>query len=127
MRKLVSGILKSLGLLGLARASKRYLSSFPKNIKWRIKGDFTSDKGLPLPPPGLSFEVSANYDIEYFLRTGSQGADSIREILLRNNHPISSFKNILDFGCGCGRITRHWKDLTKTSITGTDINPRLVR
>jgi len=53
--------------------------------------------------------VSANYDVDYFLRTGLQGADSIKGILTRNNRSINTFNNILDFGCGCGRINRFWK------------------
>jgi SAM-dependent methyltransferase len=33
---------------------------------------------------------------------------------------------VLDFGCGCGRVTRHWKDLPG-HVHGTDYNPHLLR
>ena len=33
---------------------------------------------------------------------------------------------MLDFGCGCGRVIRHWKDANATTICGSDYNPLLV-
>ena len=33
---------------------------------------------------------------------------------------------MLDFGCGCGRVMRWWKDLESTRLHGTDYNPYLV-
>lgn len=33
---------------------------------------------------------------------------------------------MLDFGCGCGRVLRHWKDLNGVMIHGTDFNTLLV-
>ena len=34
--------------------------------------------------------------------------------------------SILDFGCGCGRVVRWWRDLP-AEIHGSDFNPTLVR
>jgi SAM-dependent methyltransferase len=33
---------------------------------------------------------------------------------------------LLDFGCGCGRILRHWHELESTRVHGSDVNPELV-
>jgi SAM-dependent methyltransferase len=33
---------------------------------------------------------------------------------------------ILDFGCGCGRVTRHWAKPVGPAIFGCDYNPELV-
>ena len=33
---------------------------------------------------------------------------------------------MLDFGCGCGRVMRHWRDLRGPALHGTDYNPYLV-
>jgi SAM-dependent methyltransferase len=34
---------------------------------------------------------------------------------------------LLDFGIGCGRVARHWRDLEEVEIHGTDYNTRLVQ
>jgi ubiquinone/menaquinone biosynthesis C-methylase UbiE len=34
---------------------------------------------------------------------------------------------MLDFGCGCGRVARHWATLTDVEIHGTDYNETLVK
>lgn len=122
-----SKLLKAMGLLGIARKIKMWTTGKLRNLVWSFSKEPKSSNELPIPPPSLCFTVSANYDIEYFLRTGFQGAESIKEMLARNGKPINDFSEILDFGCGCGRITRHWKELTKSNITGSDINPTLIR
>lgn len=127
MRYLLSRILSGLGLLNAARCLKRTSVGIWKDLCWSVGGQRSSLYGsISAPPPSLCFAVSANYDVDYFLRTGMQGADSIRRILKRNGRPIEGFNSILDFGCGCGRITRHWAGLEGPSVTGTDINPRLI-
>jgi SAM-dependent methyltransferase len=39
---------------------------------------------------------------------------------------MESLGAILDFGCGCGRVARHWKDLRGPELHGTDYDPDLV-
>ena len=53
-------------------------------------------------------------------------ASIIRALLDRNGTPIGEFGSLLDFGCGCGRVIRHWKDENGTAICGSDYNPLLV-
>ncbi len=129
VREIVSIILRKIGLLGLVRWCKRFIVGALKDIVWFAKGGQRKNTTtqIPIPPPSLCFAVSANYDVDYFLRTGAQGADSIERILARNDQPIDSFNSILDFGCGCGRVIRHWKHQGKSSFTGTDINSSLIR
>lgn len=126
-RRAVSNSLRSLGLLNPVRWCKRIIVGSLKDLAWFINGRQRS-MSPDAPPPSLCFAVSANYDVSYFLRTGAQGAESIRSILARNHRPIESFGSILDFGCGCGRVARHWKGLEGSPLlTGTDINPSLVK
>src|SRR5262249_36374105 len=32
----------------------------------------------------------------------------------------------LDWGCGCGRVLRHWSQLSRTRVYGCDIDPRMI-
>ena len=83
--------------------------------------------GLPMPSPYLVYLVTGQFSLEYYYRNGLLGAECIRSILAKNGLDINAFGAILDFGCGCGRVLRQWKNLTGPKIYGCDYNPLLVR
>ena len=39
---------------------------------------------------------------------------------------MRQFDRMLDFGCGSGRVLRHWRDLERVEIYGTDYQHRLI-
>lgn len=82
--------------------------------------------GLPFPPVRLVHFVTNTYRNEWFYETGVIGSQCIRRILDKNRIKIDAFASILDFGCGCGRIIRHWQTLHGPRIFGCDYNPVLV-
>lgn len=82
---------------------------------------------LPVPPPKLLFLVRNSFDKYSFYSEGALGAKCIKEILKKNGLDINKFGSILDFGCGCGRILRHWKTLDGPMIYGCDYNPAMAR
>jgi SAM-dependent methyltransferase len=84
--------------------------------------------GLPLPPARLRVKVSPqNADADYFLRSGREHADLLRNVLREGGTSIEGLGAILDWGCGCGRVLRHWAGLPeKTRVYGCDINPKEV-
>jgi len=50
------------------------------------------------------------------------------EVLLPGHGlPVAEAERMLDFGCGCGRVIRHWSALAGPEIHGSDYNRRLVR
>ena len=69
--------------------------------------------------------TTASPSVEWFIQSGRAGADSIREQLARHDVPIATIRTVLDFGCGCGRVLRHWADLA-ADVHGCDYNPVLV-
>lgn len=83
-------------------------------------------KGLPIPSGELIYLVAGTDDVSWFLHSGAMAADSIRGILNKNHMALESFDSILDFGCGVGRVVRHWTELKQTSVCGTDYNPDLI-
>lgn len=83
-------------------------------------------QGRPVPPGRLIHLVANTEDVAWFLGTGELAARSIRAILDRNGLAIERFGSILDFGCGAGRVIRHWADLNGPTLHGTDYNPELI-
>jgi SAM-dependent methyltransferase len=109
---------------GLGRAGLRA-------YEWRLArrsdaDDRAGDDGLPLPPSSLRVLVNASPYAGYFLETGANHAAGIRAALEGDGVELESVGSLLDFGCGCGRVLRHWKDLDGVEIHGSDFNPGLV-
>ena len=80
----------------------------------------------PLPPTPLIVLVAGNTDPEWFLQSGRMGAESIAEILEKNGLSVTAMGAVLDFGCGVGRVLRHWSGVKGPTFYGTDYNPELV-
>ena len=85
---------------------------------------YQSPDGLPLPPPDLIRLVAGTgprrFIFQNFYEVGVQAAHTIRSVLKSNGAEIEGREAILDFGCGCGRVIRHWKDLRGPSLFGSD-------
>ena len=110
------------GLLaqGVLRGYERYLS---------LRGgrdQRTEDNGLAVPPPRLRVLVAGTADLDWFLSSGRIQANYLHNLLTGVACPIHEMDAILDFGCGCGRMTRWWSDLSGPQIHGCDYNRDLV-
>jgi SAM-dependent methyltransferase len=84
-----------------------------------------SDDGLPLPPPAMILRVSGAADAAWFLHGGKLAAEAIRASLDRAGTSVASLESILDFGCGCGRVVRHWRRLP-ARVTGSGLDAAAV-
>jgi SAM-dependent methyltransferase len=83
--------------------------------------------GLPLPPARLRAQVGPLHaDAEFFLESGRHNADLIRDLLGESGSPFEELGALLDWGCGCGRVLRHWSGLQGTRVYGCDIDQRMV-
>ncbi len=78
-----------------------------RNLRVRQRG--VAD-GWPMPPERLIGYVISRPDLRAFLDDGEATAKLMRNFLEGNGLTEKRLK-ILDFGCGCGRVLRHVKDL----------------
>jgi SAM-dependent methyltransferase len=91
------------------------------------EGPGTGEDGLPLPPREMVALVAGWIQPGEFYRYGQYAATWIAEMLARNGVRPDGLGSILDFGCGCGRVIRHWPSRTTAALYGSDYNPYLVR
>jgi len=79
-----------------------------------------------VPPAHLRVRISPTQaDADVFLVSGARHASLIRELLHECGTDPTSASPILDFGCGCGRVARHWSGVA-VELHGCDVNRRLV-
>jgi cyclopropane fatty-acyl-phospholipid synthase-like methyltransferase len=87
--------------------------------------DSTSTE-MALPPPELRELVAGTTDVEWYQSLGLTHARNLLELLQSNGVETDSLNNILDFGCGCGRVTHNFAKLIGKTVNGTDYNQSLV-
>lgn len=109
MKRRVLRILEWFGLIGPA------FRSYEGLIALRSKRVTPTD-GLPLPPRRLMVRVAMTADADWFLRSGRAGFDAIAAHV-----PLGDTGAVLDFGCGCGRVTRYFRDFGGT-VAGSDLS-----
>ena len=81
--------------------------------------------GLPYPPARLRVLVMQGGDPGGFFNGGQTSATAIRHALARAGVAASEFRDVLDFGCGCGRVARHFRD-EPWSLHGCDYNASAI-
>ena len=98
--------------------------TLPRRVALRVSNRLSGHP--PLPPGNLIFLVTGSESPEWFLNSGRSASEAIREILAKHDLKIEQFTSVLDFGCGVGRIMRHWSSTRGPEWYGTDYNPQLV-
>ena len=130
MRAAAGRALDRLGVLPTVydvRARLGYIRSRELRARNRALAATARQNGLPLPPPELVYAVAGHFDLSSYLQSGADHARFIRERLSASGVEIERAAALLDFGCGCGRILRHWHQLESTRVYGSDLNPKLVK
>jgi|YelNatPaOPRAMG01_1025707.scaffolds.fasta_scaffold30696_2 SAM-dependent methyltransferase len=117
--------------MGIFRAFRKYAKHNLKiagvMVRERLAG-VPNTGGIPLPPPKLRYRVHGAMDAASFLEVGSGCAQEIKKLTQKHGRAFDSFAHVLDFGCGCGRTLRFFKDHPATQhLYGTDIDPEAIQ
>jgi SAM-dependent methyltransferase len=83
--------------------------------------------GLPLPSPELLESVGGGTTAAAYMHGGQAIASTMRQTLTTHGVVLSDLGAVLDFGCGCGRLLRRFRDLgSAIALHGCDYNPAAV-
>lgn len=96
----------------------------PKYFAIRVKNRLQLEPAIP--PAELIYLVAGHRNPQQFLETGRSTNEAIRRLLKKHDLNVEQFGSVLDFGCGVGRIMRHWRTTKGPAWHGTDYNPALV-
>jgi SAM-dependent methyltransferase len=81
----------------------------------------------PVPGPDLCVQVLGNAASNGdFLFGGFVISEGIRRTLEFLGHPLESFRDVLDFGCGSGRVLRWFRPYRGVNWTGSDISASAI-
>lgn len=95
-------------------------------LRGRKAGGRLGSDGLALPPATLRVRVIAQADPQLFWESGKAEAEQLRAAAAANGLPIENAGRVLDFGCGCGRVARHWGRFPSLEVHGADHDPELI-
>jgi SAM-dependent methyltransferase len=127
MRTRIRNALDRLGLAPLAfRVRERWRGLKLTPTRLQSGRPAVASDGFPLPPAKLVVLVTGSPDTAWYTEGGRLGVESICRILGEAGAGTGDFRSILDFGCGCGRVIRCWRPLTRAELHGTDCNLSLV-
>lgn len=84
-------------------------------------------EAVPVPPVELMYRVADTRNEAYFLASGNRHANDVVR-MLRRHKPLDRIGQFLDWGCGCGRVTRHLAGfLPAAGLCGADIDAEAIR
>lgn len=108
-------------LMGLPRIVARRIGEIPIRLGYRFHD-------LPLPPGRLMYQIGGTSDLDWFVQSGRWAVQDLRAILETHDRTPERLDALLDFGCGAGRVMRHWASLAQSGVAlhGTDYNPKMV-
>jgi SAM-dependent methyltransferase len=81
---------------------------------------------LPLPPRKLQIRVVGSYNPRFY-ESAFSICDDLDAVLSGAGRSLKDFRRILDWGCGCGRMTRAFRTrLPSSERYATDIDPEAI-
>ncbi len=109
--------LAAIGLLQPLYMLRRRLAS-------RRAGDETEPgpDGLPIPPARLQLATTHVVDTRFYLESGEATKLLLERRTRESGRDPDELESVLEFGCGCARVTRWWAADAAHRVAGCDLN-----
>ncbi len=125
MKRHILSFVRSAGLL--RRADRVMLIRGRLSASWSNRGFARANPDFATPPEDLSFDAYNHVNWTKYRDTGRQHAQVYARLIAESTaeHRLQ----ILEWGCGPGRIIRHMRDCLpdrELALTGTDVNDRSI-
>ncbi len=118
-RKIKRGLFRLIRKAGLTEPAYRV---WERLAVARAPKDYDPPDGIPMPPSSLQIRVVGHANPDRFLLSGLLGKVTVSTTLARHANQGGA---LLDFGCGCGRTARFFRDWP-AELHGCDYNSELV-
>jgi SAM-dependent methyltransferase len=106
---------------------RAYLRVLERRRSRHVEDDRGEVDGVAIPPAALRVLVNGIPDLDWFLASGKAQTGYLRDLLVEVDRPLDQMEAILEFGCGCGRMTRWWGAQSPgPQVHGCDYNSELV-
>lgn len=79
----------------------------------------------PIPPFNLR-RLTSGPSIQGYVESGQRITTSLIEGLNATNNKVTDCENVLDFGCGVGRIVQYFNQYDRINLTGCDPNANFI-
>lgn len=129
MRHTIKRILKTVGLYERASCwyhlTKQYRPGYlGRQFRYRL---FGAEDGHRVPPTLYVHRIIARGWGAQYMDMGAAAMDQIEAHLRAHGVEFATCRDILDFGCGCGRLIRQLPKRTTARLFGTDYNRPMIR
>jgi SAM-dependent methyltransferase len=122
---------KFINVLPMQAAVQAQLRTIEENneIRYQQLADVVRQIGGLIPPPRHLQERVVGVFSPDFIRSGETIVSNLRQMLRHAGRDLSSFATILDFGCGCGRVSRtlHYHVRPQQRLFGTDLDAEAIK
>lgn len=129
MKKIVKKLVKSKFVQDQLRLIYNTLKTFNFNLlkdEIHFRNNGLPDK-FPYPNSKLIFKIIAIPWVSEYYKSGKIIYSEMQDQLLKVNVELKNDFKLLDFGCGCGRLIRHFTTVKNVQLFGTDLNPQLIK
>lgn len=109
------------------RAASPVIPEGPETRAQMAKPAVADETVRALPPPKLRYKVAGTDNANWFEASGQMSIQDLTRALASIGRSLDEFPDVLEWGCGCGRILRHMPTpQPPRTLHGNDIDAEAI-